>query len=142
MIFIPKTRMCLQVSQILSWVWVRFGSDRVHSTPSPPRTPNLTPRPSAEPDPEPDRTPGPVRSEPGPNPNPDRTLASLPKIDIWTVLDPLTSLKISLHDEIGQKEDILEYIKSAVHSDRRMWKWKEEYKELVVDTLSFKADGM
>ena len=56
---------------------VRFGSDWVRKIPSPCRTPNRTPKQKAEPDPEPDRTPGPVRSEPGPNPNPDRTLASL-----------------------------------------------------------------
>ena len=75
-------------------------------------------------------------------PNVHLCVTSRPEIDIRTVLDPLTSLKISLHDEIGQKEDILEYIKSAVRSDRRMRKWKEEDKELVVDTLSLKAGGM
>ena len=75
-------------------------------------------------------------------PNVHLCVTSRPEIDIRTVLDPLTSLKISLHDEIGQKEDILEYIKSAVRSDRRMRRWTEEDKELVVDTLSVKADGM
>jgi hypothetical protein len=55
---------------------------------------------------------------------------------------PLTSLKISLHDESGQNEDILEYIKSVVRSDRRMRKWKEEDQQLVIDTLSDKSDGM
>jgi hypothetical protein len=69
-------------------------------------------------------------------------VTSRPEIDIRTVLEPLTPLKISLHDEIGQKEDILEYIKSVVRSDRRMRKWIEEDKQLVVDTLSDKADGM
>ena len=69
-------------------------------------------------------------------------VTSRPEIDIRAVLDPLTSLKISLHDEIGQKEDILEYIKSVVRSDRRMRKWKEEDKQLVIDTLSDKEDGM
>ena len=64
------------------------------------------------------------------------------EIDIRTVLEPLTSLKISLHDEIGQREDILEYIKSVVRSDRKMRKWKEEDKQLVIDTLSEKGDGM
>jgi hypothetical protein len=58
------------------------------------------------------------------------------------VLEPLTSLKISLHDESGQKEDIIEYIKSVVRSDRSMRKWKEEDRQLVIDTLSDKADGM
>jgi hypothetical protein len=75
-------------------------------------------------------------------PNVHLCVTSRPEIDIRAVLDPLTSLKISLHDEIGQKEDILEYIKSVVRSDRKMRKWKEEDKQLVIDTLSDKADGM
>ena len=41
-------------------------------------------------------------------PNVHVCVTSRPEIDIRTVLEPLTSLKISLHDEIGQKEDILE----------------------------------
>jgi hypothetical protein len=75
-------------------------------------------------------------------PNVHLCVTSRPEIDIQTVLDPLTSLKMSLHDETGQKEDILEYIKSVVRSDRKMRKWKEEDKQLVIYTLSDKADGM
>jgi hypothetical protein len=69
-------------------------------------------------------------------------VASRPEMDIQMVLEPLTSLKISLHDETGQKEDIIKYIKSVVHSDGSMRRWKEEDKQLVVDTLSDRADGM
>jgi hypothetical protein len=58
------------------------------------------------------------------------------------VLEQLTSLKISLHDESGQKEDIIQYIKSVVHSDQSMQRWKEEDKQIVVDTLSDRVDGM
>jgi hypothetical protein len=75
-------------------------------------------------------------------PNVHLCVASRPEIDIRMVLEPLTSLKISLHDEIGQKEDIVEYIKSAVYSDRRMRKWREEDQNLVIDTLSQYAEGM
>ena len=75
-------------------------------------------------------------------PNVHICVASRPEIDIRMVLEPLTSLKISLHDEIGQKEDIIAYIKSVVRSDRRIRRWKEEDKQLVIDTLSDKADGM
>ena len=75
-------------------------------------------------------------------PNVHLCVASRPEMDIRMVLDPLTSLKISLHDEIGQKEDIIAYIKSVVRSDRRMRRWKDEDKKLVVDTLSEKVDGM
>jgi hypothetical protein len=52
------------------------------------------------------------------------------------------TLKISLHDEIGKKEDIIKYIESVVRSDRSMRRWKEEDKRLLVDTLSDKSDGM
>ena len=69
-------------------------------------------------------------------------VASRPEMDIRLVLEPLTTLKISLHDETGQKEDIVKYIKSVVYSDRNMRRWNEEDKQLVVVTLSDKADGM
>jgi hypothetical protein len=75
-------------------------------------------------------------------PNVHLCVASRPEMDIRMVLEELTSLKISLHDESGQKEDIIEYIKYIVRSDRRMRRWKEEDKQLVVDTLSDRADGM
>ena len=75
-------------------------------------------------------------------PNVYLCVASRPEMDIRVVLEPLTSLRISLHEESGQREDIIEYIKSIVRSDRSMQKWKEEDKALVVDTLSDKADGM
>jgi hypothetical protein len=75
-------------------------------------------------------------------PNVSLCVASRPEMDIRLALEPLTTLKISLHDEIGQKEDIIEYINSIVRSDRSMRRWKEEDKQLVVDTLSGKADGM
>jgi hypothetical protein len=63
-------------------------------------------------------------------------------MDIRVVLEPLTPLEISLHDEIGQREDIIEYIKSVVRSDRSMRRWKEEDRQLVINTLSDRADGM
>ena len=69
-------------------------------------------------------------------------VASRPEMDIRIVLEPLTSLKISLHDEKGQKEDIIAYIKYVVRSDRSMRRWTEEDKQLAIDTLSDKADGM
>jgi hypothetical protein len=69
-------------------------------------------------------------------------VASRPEMDIRSVLEPLTNLKISLHDEIGQKGDIIKYIESVVRSDRNMRRWKEEDQRLVVDTLSDKSDGM
>src|SRR6266852_2619813 len=75
-------------------------------------------------------------------PNVNLCVASRPEMDIRLVLEPLTALKISLHDEIGQKKDIVEYIDSIVRSNWNMRRWNEEDKQLVVDTLSSKADGM
>jgi hypothetical protein len=69
-------------------------------------------------------------------------VTSRPEIDIRTVLEPLTSLHVSLHDQSGQKQDILDYIKNIIHSDRRMKRWRPEDRQLVIDALSAKADGM
>ena len=75
-------------------------------------------------------------------PNVHLCVASRLEIDIRMVLEPLTSHRICLHDESGHKEDIIAYIKSVVRSDRTMRKWREEDQNLVIDTLSRKADGM
>ena len=75
-------------------------------------------------------------------PNVHLCVASRPEMDIRTVLEPLTTLKISLHDEVGQKDDIIAYIKSMVRSDRSMRRWREEDQNLVIETLSNNANGM
>jgi hypothetical protein len=67
---------------------------------------------------------------------------SRPELDIQTVLEPLARNPVSLHDESGQKQDIADFVKSFVHSDRRMRRWRDEDKELVISTLPEKADGM
>jgi hypothetical protein len=69
-------------------------------------------------------------------------VTSRPEVDIRDVLEPLISHQISLHDESGQKNDILEYISSVVLTDRKMRRWRSEEKQLVIGTLSAKADGM
>ena len=69
-------------------------------------------------------------------------ITSRPEIDIRTVIEPLTSCRVSLHDETGQQTDIVEYVRSVVCSDMRMGKWREEDQKLVIETLSEKADGM
>jgi hypothetical protein len=69
-------------------------------------------------------------------------VTSRPEGDIKTVLGPLTFRSVSLHDERGQMEDIENYIKSVIHMDPRNRKWKAEDKQLVVDVLARKADGM
>ena len=75
-------------------------------------------------------------------PNLHLCVASRPEIDIRKVLESLTSLKISLHDENGQKQDITDYIKSVVHSDGNMGRWRKEDQNLVIDTLSQNVNGV
>ena len=69
-------------------------------------------------------------------------VTSRPEIDIKDVLDPLISRSVSLHDESGQVMDIEEYIKSVINTDRKNKRWKAEDKQLVIDVLTKKADGM
>ena len=75
-------------------------------------------------------------------PNVHVCVSSRPEIDIRMILEPLTSHQLSLHDEKGQKEDIVDYIKSVVYSDRWMQRWREEDKQLTIDMLSDNAGGM
>jgi len=69
-------------------------------------------------------------------------VTSRPEVDIKLVLDPLTYCSVSLHDERGQMEDIEKYIRSVVNTSRKMRRWKPEHKELVIDVLTKRADGM
>ncbi len=69
-------------------------------------------------------------------------VTSRPEADIRDALYPLASHTVCLHDEGGQKQDIVDYITSVVHSDQKMKKWSAGEKKLVIDTLSDKADGM
>jgi hypothetical protein len=69
-------------------------------------------------------------------------VTSRPETDIKAVLCPSTFHSISLHDAIGQIEDIEKYIKSVVNTDRMMRRWNAADKQLVIDTLTSKADGM
>jgi hypothetical protein len=69
-------------------------------------------------------------------------VTSRPEPDIKVVLEHLTFYSISLHDERGQKEDIENYIKSIVCTNRIMQRWTPEHKQLVIDALTERADGM
>jgi len=71
-------------------------------------------------------------------------VTSRPEFDIRNALEPLTSRRVSLHDQSGQKQDIEEYVRSVVYSDSQqiMKRWRTEEKELVINTLSERADGM
>jgi hypothetical protein len=69
-------------------------------------------------------------------------VTSRPEIDIQTVLEPLTPLRLSLHDESGHKKYILDYVHSFVSSDAKMQRWREEDRSLVIEKLSERAGGM
>jgi len=69
-------------------------------------------------------------------------VTSRPETDITAVLGPLTFCFISLQDESGQIEDINNYIKSVVNTDRMMRRWNAIDKQMVIDVLTNKADGM
>jgi hypothetical protein len=71
-------------------------------------------------------------------------ITSRPDTDTHAVLAPLALHSVSLHNESGQKKDIVAYIRSVVYSDSEtmMRRWRAEVKDLVIETLSERADGM
>ena len=75
-------------------------------------------------------------------PNVRICVTSRPEVDIKSILEPLAFRSISLHDESGQKKDIIKYIESIVDMNKNMQNWNLEHKQLVIDVLTKKADGM
>ena len=75
-------------------------------------------------------------------PNLHLCVTSRPEIDIRHALEPLTSHRVSLHEQSGQNKDIIDYVTSVVHSDPKMRQWRDEDKNLVIVTLAERADGM
>jgi len=71
-------------------------------------------------------------------------VTSRPEFNIRDVLEPLTSLQVSLHHQSGQKKDIENYVRSVVYSKSEpyMRRWREEDKEFVIGILTERADGM
>jgi hypothetical protein len=76
-------------------------------------------------------------------PNLHICVTNRPEIDIRNVLEPLTSRRVSLHDQSGQRKDITDYVRSVVYSrlEQIMRRWRTEIKNLVVKTLSDRAEG-
>jgi hypothetical protein len=69
-------------------------------------------------------------------------ITSRPEADIDEVLRPVAFSSVSLHDEAGQQQDIMDYITSTVQLDKRMRKWRAEDRQLVINALIQRADGM
>ncbi len=68
-------------------------------------------------------------------------VTSRPEIDIRGTLEPLSSHRLSLHDQSGQNKDIIDYVTSVVYSHPNMRRWREEDKKLVIEMLSERVDG-
>ena len=71
-------------------------------------------------------------------------VTSRPEFDIRATLTPLARHRVSLHEESGQKKDIVDYINSVVYSESEtmMKRWRDDEKKMVIEALSEKADGM
>ena len=71
-------------------------------------------------------------------------VTSRPENDIRKAIKPLAFRPLSIHDQKGQKKDIDDYIRFVVYaeSNTEMGRWREKDRELVIHTLSEKADGM
>ena len=69
-------------------------------------------------------------------------ITSRPEADIKDCLNHLPLNQISLHTESGQLQDIVDYIKFVVHTDLKIRKWRAADKELVIEVLVKKSDGM
>ena len=69
-------------------------------------------------------------------------ITSRPEVDIRDALERLADHIVSLHDQAGQKQDILDYIKSTIFSDPKMARWREEDRQLIFKTLTEKVGGM
>ena len=72
-------------------------------------------------------------------PNLRLCITSRPEWDIRTIIKPLTTQEISLHDESGQTRDINAYVTSVARSVKH---WRDDDKKMVIDKLTENADGM
>jgi hypothetical protein len=62
--------------------------------------------------------------------------------DIESVLSPLAFHAVPLHSQIGQRRDIMDFIRHVVAFDPKMRTWKAADKQLVINTLCERVDGM
>ena len=69
-------------------------------------------------------------------------VTSRPEPDIKNVLGPLIFRSVSLHDEGGQRRDIEDYITSIINTRTIDVGWKEGHRELAIDVLTEKSNGM
>jgi hypothetical protein len=69
-------------------------------------------------------------------------VTSQPEADIEPILGPVAFRSVCLHRESGHLQDIAEYIKFIVNTDRKMQIWRKEDREFVIEVLTKRADGV
>ena len=69
-------------------------------------------------------------------------ITSRPELEIRDALEGLAAHNVPLHEQDGQNQDILDYIKSIISSDPKIRRWREEDRQLVMTTLMERARGM
>ena len=72
-------------------------------------------------------------------PNLHLCVTSRPELDIRTIIKPLATQEISLHDERGQTRDINACVTFVARSVKH---WRDDDKKMVIDKLTEDADGM
>jgi hypothetical protein len=76
------------------------------------------------------------------HPNLHICVTSRQEVDVQTKLEPLAVSAVSLHEQSGRKKDIANYVSYVMSLDENLKKWRDEDKNLVVEELSERADGM
>lgn len=69
-------------------------------------------------------------------------VTSRPEVEVEPILERIASHSVLLHRESGQLQDIAEYVKHIVNTDRKMRIWRSEDRELVIEALTTRVDGM
>jgi hypothetical protein len=75
-------------------------------------------------------------------PNLHLCITSRPEDDIRAAFEPLAAQQLSLDDESGHKQDIIDYVTFVVRSDQRVQKWGDKDRDAAIEKLTEKADGM
>jgi len=69
-------------------------------------------------------------------------VTSRQEVDLQIKLEPLAVSAVSLHGQSGRKRDIANYVTSVMALDDKLKNWRDEDKNVVVEELSERADGM
>ena len=69
-------------------------------------------------------------------------ITSRPEVDIRNTVEGLAVHNVSLHEQVGQNQDIFDYIESVISSDPKIRRWREEDRQLVMTILKERACGM